>query len=63
MAMTKLWTVEDVEQLPDDESRYALIQGVLHRMPPPGLPTWTRCHDGWLAPVWIRDEAQSWRCF
>ncbi len=37
MAMTKLWTVEDVEQLPDDEFRYALIRGVLHRMPPPGF--------------------------
>ena len=36
MAMTKLWTVEVViKQLPDDESRYALIRDVLHRMPPP----------------------------
>jgi Uma2 family endonuclease len=35
MATTKLRTVEDVEQLPDDESRYALIRGVLCRMPPP----------------------------
>jgi Uma2 family endonuclease len=35
MATTKLWTAEDVEQLPDDDLRYALIRGVLHRMPPP----------------------------
>jgi Uma2 family endonuclease len=35
MATTKLWTVEDVEQLPEDEIRYALIRGVLHRMNPP----------------------------
>ena len=35
MATTKLWTVEDVAQLPDDEFRYALIRGVLYRMPPP----------------------------
>ena len=35
MATTKLWTVEDVERLPDDDFRYALIRGVLHRMPPP----------------------------
>jgi Uma2 family endonuclease len=35
MATTKLWTVEDVEQIPEDEFRYALIRGVLHRMPPP----------------------------
>ncbi len=32
--MPKLWTAEDVEQLPDDVFRYALIRGVLHRMPP-----------------------------
>jgi Uma2 family endonuclease len=31
---TKLWTVEDFERLPDDGSRYALIRGVLYRMPP-----------------------------
>lgn len=36
MATTKLWTVEEVEQLADDEFRYALIRGELHRMPPPG---------------------------
>src|SRR3954451_7573675 len=35
MATTKLWTVEDVAQLPDDDFLYALIRGVLHRMPPP----------------------------
>ena len=34
MATTKLWTVEDVERLPDDDYRYALIRGVLYRMPP-----------------------------
>jgi len=35
MATTaKLWTIEDVERLPDDGSRYALIRGVLYRMPP-----------------------------
>jgi len=35
MATTaKLWTVEEVERLPDDGSRYALIRGVLYRMPP-----------------------------
>ena len=63
MATTKLWTVEDVEQLPDDELRYELIRGVLHRMPPAGVPTWTRCHDGWLAPVRIRDEVHTGRHF
>lgn len=31
---TKLWTVADFERLPDDDYRYALIRGVLHRMPP-----------------------------
>ena len=35
MATTKLWTVEEVEQLPDDAFRYALIKGMLYRMPPP----------------------------
>ena len=35
MATTKLWTVEEVERLPDDNFRYALLKGVLHRMPPP----------------------------
>jgi Uma2 family endonuclease len=35
MATTKLWTVEDVQELPDDDYRYALIRGELHRMPPP----------------------------
>lgn len=35
MATTKLWTAEEVERLPDDEFRYALIKGVLFRMPPP----------------------------
>jgi Uma2 family endonuclease len=35
MATTKLWTVEDVAQLPDDVMRYALIRGELYRMPPP----------------------------
>ena len=34
MATTKVWTVEDVERLPDDDYRYALIRGVLYRMPP-----------------------------
>ena len=31
MATTTLTTVEDVERLPDDGYRYALIRGVLHR--------------------------------
>lgn len=31
---TKLWTVADFERLPDDDYRYALIRGVLYRMPP-----------------------------
>jgi Uma2 family endonuclease len=35
MTTTKLWTVEEVAQLPDDEFRYALIRGALYRMPPP----------------------------
>jgi len=35
MAMTKLATIADVERLPDDDYRYALIRGVLYRMPPP----------------------------
>src|SRR5688572_27312709 len=30
---TKLWTAEEVAQLPDDGFRYALIQGVLYRNP------------------------------
>ncbi len=34
MAITKLWTVEDIERLPDDDDRYALIRGTLYRMPP-----------------------------
>jgi len=35
MATTKLWTIEEVARLPDDAFRYALIRGVLYRMPPP----------------------------
>ena len=35
MATTKLWTIEEVERLPDDGFRYALIRGALYRMPPP----------------------------
>jgi Uma2 family endonuclease len=35
MATTKLWTAEELEQLPADEYRYALIKGELIRMPPP----------------------------
>ena len=35
MVTTKLTTVEDVERLPDDDFRYALLWGVLYRMPPP----------------------------
>ena len=35
MATTKLWTVQEIEQLPGDEYRYALIKGELFRMPPP----------------------------
>lgn len=38
MATTKLWTIEEIEQLPDDDYRYALIKGELHRMPPPMGP-------------------------
>ena len=34
MTMTKIWTVEEVERLPDDDLRYALIEGMLYRMPP-----------------------------
>jgi Uma2 family endonuclease len=35
MATTKLWTIDEVAQLPDDDHRYALIRGELYRMPPP----------------------------
>ena len=35
MATTKVWTTEEVAQIPDDSFRYALIRGVLHRMAPP----------------------------
>jgi Uma2 family endonuclease len=35
MATTKLWTIDEVAQLPDDDYRYALIRGELYRMPPP----------------------------
>jgi Uma2 family endonuclease len=35
MATTRLWTIGDIEQLPDDDFRYALIRGELFRMPPP----------------------------
>jgi Uma2 family endonuclease len=35
MATTKLWTIDEVAHLPDDEYRYALIGGELYRMPPP----------------------------
>jgi Uma2 family endonuclease len=38
MATTKLWTIEEVGRLPDDAFRYALLRGVLYRMPPPGGP-------------------------
>jgi Uma2 family endonuclease len=36
LSSTKLWTVEDVAQLPDDDLRYALIRGVPYRQ----LPRW-----------------------
>jgi Uma2 family endonuclease len=32
---TKLMTIAEMERLPDDDYRYTLIRGVLHRMPPP----------------------------
>ncbi len=35
MATSKLWTAEELAQLPDDEYQYALIKGELFRMPPP----------------------------
>jgi Uma2 family endonuclease len=35
MATTKFWTVEEIEQLPDDEYRHMLLRGELYRMPPP----------------------------
>jgi Uma2 family endonuclease len=38
MATTKLWTVDDVAQLPDDGFRYVLIRGMLFRMSPPMGP-------------------------
>ena len=38
MATTKLWTIEEIEQLPDDDYRYTLIRGVLFRMSPPMGP-------------------------
>ena len=34
MVTTKPTTVEDVERLPNDDHRYALIRGVLYRMSP-----------------------------
>jgi Uma2 family endonuclease len=34
VATSKLWTIEEVAQLPDDAFRYALIRGVLYRYPP-----------------------------
>lgn len=36
---TRLLTAEDVQAMPDnDDFRYELVRGVLHRMPPPGIP-------------------------
>jgi Uma2 family endonuclease len=35
MTTTKVWTIEEVERLPEDDVRYALIRGELYRMPPP----------------------------
>jgi len=37
MATTKLMTAEELEQMPEDEYRYDLIKGVLHRMWPTGF--------------------------
>lgn len=37
MATMPLFTIEDVERLPDDGQRYDLIRGVLHRMSPADL--------------------------
>jgi Uma2 family endonuclease len=34
---TKLLTADDVLAMPDDDYRYELVRGVLHRMPPPGV--------------------------
>lgn len=35
MATTTFWTVAEGAHLPDDAFRYAVIRGVLYRMPPP----------------------------
>src|SRR6476659_3683636 len=37
IAQTQMLTAEDLARLPDDGSRYELIKGVLHKMPPPGF--------------------------
>ena len=34
---TSLLTAEDLRQMPADDWRYELVEGVLHRMPPPGF--------------------------
>jgi Uma2 family endonuclease len=52
MATTKLWTIEDVERLPDDGYRYELIEGVLRRMSPAG---WE--HGTWVSEVNLRVTA------
>ena len=36
MATTRLYTIADMEQLPDDGHRYDLIRGELQRMSPTG---------------------------
>lgn len=37
-AFRRQWTVDDLQDLPDDGQRYEVIDGVLHVTPAPGLP-------------------------
>ena len=35
MAPTRVWTLEDLDRLPDDDNRYELLHGDLFVTPPP----------------------------
>ena len=70
-----LWTVADLEQLPDDGNRYEILHGELLVTPMPSLghqkvaarllvslATWCRQHTGWafLSPGGVYISETTW---
>jgi len=70
-----LWTIADLEQLPDDGNRYEILHGELLVTPLPSaghqgvaariflpLATWCRAHTGWrfLTPGGVYSSETTW---